>query len=97
MKRFWENNWKWLISIIFIAGVNFGGLQMTIDGKINEKEARAIAKEEINDKLDKQVYSLISGTRLEEEMKNLKTSLEDLKVMQNEVRKDIKELLRASN
>ena len=73
-KSFIENNWQWLLTSALLIGMNFGVAQTQLATKVNEEEARTIAKEEIKNEV-KHYFPDTRGVILETELKNIKAQL----------------------
>jgi hypothetical protein len=56
-RSFLSDNWQWLVTIIFMAGVNF----TVIQSKVDSEQVRSIVKEELKET----VYSRTDGKVLE--------------------------------
>ena len=84
VKSFFLSNLKWIIITIFVIGVNVGSFQLSLSSKADKEEVLQIAKEEVMEK----------SAVIESDMRHLKETVDEVKVMQTEMRKDIKELLK---
>ncbi len=79
-KSFIEQNWKWLLTSVLLIGVNLGIVKAQLAMKINEKEAREIAQEEIKDAII-HYYPDIKGMILETELKNIQKQLDRIEAL----------------
>jgi len=73
-KSFMSNNWQWLLTSIFLVGLNFGIAQTQLASKVNKEEAREIAKEEIKSVMQ-YYFSETEGAVMQTELKNIKAQL----------------------
>ena len=69
VKKFWLTNWKWVVTVVFFSGLNFGFYQSSLDHKIDSDVAREI----VNTELVENAFSKESGQRIEIEVTVLKT------------------------
>jgi len=67
MAKFIVENWRWILSVVVIASVNYGMLKSELDNKIDREEARRIIKEEII----QQTFSKVDGEVLKEKLNNI--------------------------
>lgn len=90
IRSFWVNNWRWFVTIIFFAGVNFATINITLQNKMTKQETQT----EINTTLEKEVFPLIKATQNEiETMK--KESSQNLSIAK-EIKYNLKTLMKAN-